>query len=151
MSPSRLFFRYSVADALLVLGGVGIVALHFWTFLAFDQLPWWVLVLTFWAATWSYCWNLQCISHNFIHNPYFNNPWLNRAFSVLESLAIGVPHLLYHHYHMNHHWGDNDKVIVQHWGSCFGPNNPASHRYSVTERTGSASTVLLLISCLTSA
>jgi fatty acid desaturase len=51
---------------------------------------------------------LQCISHNFIHNPFFSNRWLNRAFGVLETLAIGMPHQLYHHYHMNHHWGDND-------------------------------------------
>src|SRR4051812_16468530 len=100
MPQSRTFFRYSYSDALLALGGVGIVALHFWTFLAFDSLPWWLLAITFCAAAWSYCWNLQCISHNFIHNPFFNNPWLNRAFGVLESLAIGVPHLLYHHYHM---------------------------------------------------
>jgi fatty acid desaturase len=27
---------------------------------------------------------------------------------VLESIALGVPHVLYHHYHMNHHFGDND-------------------------------------------
>jgi fatty acid desaturase len=104
----RSLFRYNVYDAIPVLCGVGIVALLVWTFLGFDHLPWWFLVPAFVAVAWSYCWNLQCISHNFIHNPYFSNVWLNRAFSVLETLALGVPHVLYHHYHLNHHWGDND-------------------------------------------
>jgi fatty acid desaturase len=107
MQPGRLF-RSSPLDAIPALCGVGIVALIFWTFLSFDRLPWWVLVPAFVALTWSYCWNLQCISHNFIHNPYFRSAWLNRAYSVLETIAIGVPHVLYHHYHMNHHAGDND-------------------------------------------
>lgn len=106
-TPTR-FFRSSPWDALLALSGIGIVALLLGSLCAFDALPWWALVLAFCAVAWSYCWNLQCISHNFIHNPYFANVWLNRAFSVMESVALGVPHLLYHHYHMNHHWGDND-------------------------------------------
>ncbi len=108
MRRTRPFFRYSPWDALLVLSGIGIVALLLWSFLCFDRLSWWVTALAFAAAAGSYCWNLQCISHNFIHNPYFSSVWLNRAFSVLETLALGVPHLLYHHYHLNHHWGDND-------------------------------------------
>jgi fatty acid desaturase len=101
-------FRTSRWDALLALGGVGIVALFFGSLVTFDDLPWWAVAVSFCMAAWSYCWNLQCISHNFIHNPFFTNAWLNRVFSLLESVALGVPHLLYHHYHMNHHWGDND-------------------------------------------
>jgi fatty acid desaturase len=104
----RPFFRYSNADAIIVLSGIGIVAVIFWTFLSFQTLSWCVLVAAFVFVMWSYCWNLQCISHNFIHNPFFTSNWLNRAFSVLETFALGVPHVFYHHYHMNHHWGDND-------------------------------------------
>jgi fatty acid desaturase len=108
MSTIRPIFRYSACDALPALCGVGIVALIFWTFLSFHSLSWWVLAPTFCAIAWSYCWNMQCISHNFIHNPYFTNKWLNRTYSVLETVALGVPHVLYHHYHMNHHFGDSD-------------------------------------------
>jgi fatty acid desaturase len=119
----RPLFRSSAYDAIPVGCGVAIVALIFWTFLGFDRLPWWVLVPAFVAVAWSYCWNLQCISHNFIHNPYFTNVWLNRAFSVFETLAIGVPHVLYHHYHMNHHWGDNDRKgpdgTTRDWSSIY--------------------------------
>jgi fatty acid desaturase len=120
---SRSFFRSSAYDAVPALCGVGIVALIVWTFLAFDRLPWWVLVPAFIAVAYSYLWNLQCISHNFIHNPFFTNVWLNRAYSVLETLAIGVPHVLYHHYHMNHHWGDNDRKgpdgTTRDWSSIY--------------------------------
>src|SRR5262249_15514376 len=123
MSTFRPFFRYSAYDAIPALCGVGIVVLIFATFLGFPSLPWWVLVPAFVAVSFSYWWNLQCISHNFIHNPFFVSAWLNRAFSVLETLAIGVPHVLYHHYHMNHHWGDNDAKgpdgTTRDWSSIY--------------------------------
>jgi fatty acid desaturase len=108
LSAKRPFFRYSPYDALPALCGVGQVAFLLWTFVAFPTLPWWALVLAFLVVAGAYCWNLQCISHNFIHNPFFHSAWLNRAFGVLETLAIGMPHQLYHHYHLNHHAGDND-------------------------------------------
>jgi fatty acid desaturase len=123
VTVSRPFFRSSRSDAIPVLCGVGIVALIFWTFLSFNSLSWWVLVPAFCAVAMSYCWNLQCISHNFIHNPYFSNAWLNRAFGVLETLALGVPHMLYHHYHLNHHAGDNDAKgpdgTTRDWSSIY--------------------------------
>jgi len=123
MSRLRPFFRFNNYDVIPALCGVGIVALIFWTFLNFHSLSWWVLVPSFLAILWSYCWNLQCISHNFIHNPYFTNIWLNRAYSVLETFALGVPHILYHHYHLNHHWGDNDAIgpdgTTRDWSSIY--------------------------------
>lgn len=123
MSPRRGLFRYSAYDAVPALCGLGIVALIVWTFLCFPSLPWWVLVLAFLAVAWSYCWNMQCISHNFIHNPFFNSPWLNRAYSILETLALGVPHVLYHHYHLNHHAGDSDAKgangTTRDWSSIY--------------------------------
>jgi fatty acid desaturase len=105
---ARPFFRYHPADALLAVSGVIHVALLLGTFAAFAVLPWWAIVLSFFAYAGMICWNLQTISHNFIHNPFFSQRWLNRLFGVLETLAIGMPHQLYHHYHMNHHQGDND-------------------------------------------
>jgi fatty acid desaturase len=123
MNAFRPFLRYSAWDALPALSGVGIVALIFWTFLGFHSLSWWILLPAFFAIAWSYCWNMQCISHNFIHNPYFSSIWLNRAYSVLETLALGVPHILYHHYHMNHHFGDSDKKgpdgTTRDWSSIY--------------------------------
>ncbi len=108
MLKLRPFFRSSLYDAFPALCGVAIVVAILWTFLYFRTLPSWVLIPAFVAIMGSYFWNLQCISHNFIHNPFFTSPWLNRAYSVMETIALGVPHVFYHHYHMNHHWGDND-------------------------------------------
>jgi fatty acid desaturase len=123
MFRSRVFFRYSAYDAIPALSVVGIVALIFWTFLAYPTLPWLVLVPAFLAVACSYLWNLQCLSHNFIHNPFFRWRWLNRAFSVLETFAIGVPHVFYHHYHLNHHAGDNDRKgpngTTRDWSSIY--------------------------------
>jgi fatty acid desaturase len=122
-SQGRPFFRHSRWDALPALCGVGIVALFLGTFLAYDDLSGWLLVPAFVAVAGSYCWNLQCISHNFIHNPYFRSAWLNRAFGALETVALGVPHLLYHHYHLNHHRGDNDRKgpdgTTRDWSSIY--------------------------------
>jgi fatty acid desaturase len=123
MSGKRSFFRYSPHDALPALCGVANLAFLVWTFVAFPHLSGWALGLSFVALAGAYCWNLQCISHNFIHNPFFRSAALNRAFGVLESLCIGMPHILYHHYHLNHHAGDNDRKgpdgTTRDWSSIY--------------------------------
>lgn len=123
MSAKPGFFRYSPFDAIIVFCGLLNVAFLLWTFLAFPTLPWWAVGLSFFVLAWAYCWNLQCISHNFIHNPFFTNVWLNRVFGVLETLCIGMPHQLYHHYHLNHHAGDNDTKgpdgTTRDWSSIY--------------------------------
>jgi fatty acid desaturase len=123
MYAKRPFFRHSSYDSVVALCGVAQAAFLFWTFLAFPSLSWWVIVPSFIIVAFSYCWNLQCISHNFIHNPFFSNVWLNRLFGVLESFNIGMPHQLYHHYHLNHHAGDNDAKgpdgTTRDWSSTY--------------------------------
>ena len=54
------------------------------------------------------CTNFQCVAHNFIHNPFFVSKPLNRAFSVLNTLCIGVPQSLYRIHHLHHHKYNND-------------------------------------------
>jgi fatty acid desaturase len=119
----RTLFRQSRWDALPALSGLGIAVLLVATFLGFHQLPWWFLAPAWLAITWSYWWNLQCISHNFIHNAFFSHPWLNRAYSVLLTIDLGVPQICYHHYHMNHHFGDNDRRgpdgTTKDWSSIY--------------------------------
>jgi fatty acid desaturase len=123
MARSRSLFRYSTMDAVLAVSAAGSVALIVATLLCFENLSGWVLGTSFLVIAWSYCWNLQCISHNFIHNPFFRHAWLNRAFSLLNSLALGCPQIIYHHYHLNHHWGDNDAKgpdgTTRDWSSIY--------------------------------
>lgn len=57
-----------------------------------------------------YCTNYQCVSHNFIHNEFFNSKVLNTLFSAMNSMAMGLPQTLYYHHHMNHHRYNNDVI-----------------------------------------
>lgn len=57
--------------------------------------------------------NYQCIAHNFIHLPFFKNQVLNTCFSVLNSLALGVPQSVYRLHHLNHHRYNNDPELDQ--------------------------------------
>lgn len=54
------------------------------------------------------CTNYQCVAHNFLHLPFFRPRALNVAFSIGNSLLIGVPQTLYKHHHLNHHRGNSD-------------------------------------------
>jgi fatty acid desaturase len=123
MAAHGRFFRNTGWDVLPALCGVAQVAFLFWTVFAYPYLPLWALAGAFIVVAFAYCWNLQCISHNFIHNPFFHSAWLNHAYGVLETLAIGMPHVLYHHYHLNHHFGDNDRKgpdgTTRDWSSTF--------------------------------
>ena len=53
--------------------------------------------------------NINGISHNFIHNPYFRSPLLNRLFSVLESVTCCFSQTYYDVVHMQHHKGNSDR------------------------------------------
>src|SRR5215212_5119018 len=45
-------------------------------------------------------WNANTIAHNFIHRPFFNSRWLNRAFSFYLSLVLGIPQSLWRARHL---------------------------------------------------
>ncbi len=116
-------FRYSAYDAIPALCVVGIVAMIFAGMIYYAVMPWWLTALVFVGIGTSVRWNLQCLSHNFIHNPFFSSKLINRLFSVLETLALGIPHIFYHHYHLNHHFGDNDRKgptgTTKDWSSIY--------------------------------
>ena len=57
----------------------------------------------------SISWNINGISHNFIHNPYFRFPLFNRLFSILESITVGFSQIFYECIHMQHHKGNADR------------------------------------------
>jgi fatty acid desaturase len=123
MAGRRGLFRYTRFDAVPALGAAANLALLVGTFLGFHVLPAGILAAAFCAIVLCYCWNVQSISHNFIHNAFFTSVWMNRVFSVLESVAIGIPQTIYHHYHLNHHFGDNDAPgadgTTKDWGSTY--------------------------------
>jgi len=106
-TTSRLF-RYSRYDAVPVAAAILQFAYLVALFVLFPRLPFWSLFpLGFvWAV--SISWNINGISHNFLHNPYFRSPILNRAFSVLESVTVGFSQVFYDQVHKDHHKGNAD-------------------------------------------
>ena len=53
--------------------------------------------------------NYQCVSHNFIHNPFFKLKILNKLFSLINSIGILFSQTLYKYHHLNHHRFNNDR------------------------------------------
>jgi fatty acid desaturase len=92
-----------VACALLQFAGLILVYAYF------PALPFWALLAAGAIYSVSISWNLNGIAHNFIHNPYFRSHALNRAFSLLESLTLGISQAFYDCVHMRHHQGNSDK------------------------------------------
>jgi fatty acid desaturase len=57
----------------------------------------------------SVSWNINGVSHNLIHNPFFKTRILNRLFSVMESVTLGISQTFYKHVHHRHHMGNSDR------------------------------------------
>jgi fatty acid desaturase len=57
----------------------------------------------------SISWNINGISHNFIHNPYFKSDFLNRIFSLILSLTMVFSQTFYEITHNRHHTGNSDR------------------------------------------
>lgn len=106
---SRLF-AYSRWDAVPALAGVAHFAYLIFLFAAFTylHLSWWWLIPLGLVYSVSISWNINGISHNFLHNPYFRPAFLNRCFSFLESLTMGFSQVFYENIHKRHHIGNAD-------------------------------------------
>ncbi|MCC4106270.1 fatty acid desaturase family protein [Serratia ureilytica] len=101
-------FKHSIRDGILVV----LCALHivFWIVpvIYYNQLSIISLLLFAVVNIALMCTNYQCIAHNFIHNPFFKSTLLNNAFSIANSIALGMPQSFYKVHHINHHTYNND-------------------------------------------
>src|SRR5262245_54584024 len=130
---SRLF-RYSNWDAVLVAAALTQFAYLIFLFLAFPHLPWWSLVPLGLVWSISISWNINAISHNFLHNPFFTSAVLNRMFSILESITLGFSQVFYEQVHKDHHKGNSDRpnahgetrdpLSIYRYGKDGRPENP---------------------------
>ncbi len=104
------FFANRYWDAIPVLLGF----LHFSYLLfmlaMFNQFSWWENIITGMVYAFSISWNVNSVSHNFIHNAYFKSDLLNNLFSFLESITLGFSQRMYEHVHRQHHIGNNDRL-----------------------------------------
>ena len=102
-------FAHSKMDIIPVLAAFGHLAFDIWLIAGFESRPLWVSALLGCLYAVSISWNINGISHNFIHTSYFTPSWMNYAFSWVESLAIGFSQTYYHWVHMRHHTGNSDQ------------------------------------------
>ncbi len=100
---------YTKWDIVPVLAAVAHFAFNIYLIVGFESRPLWLSAALGAIYAISISWNINSISHNFIHTPYFTKRWMNYGFSLLESLAIGFSQTYYHWVHMRHHSGNSDR------------------------------------------
>src|SRR5438046_7069092 len=88
-------FAHTRWDVIPLAAGVLHCVYFFGMFYLFPRVPLWVMLILGFVYSISISWNINGISHNFIHNPYFRSPLLNRLFSVLESVTVGFSQVFY--------------------------------------------------------
>lgn len=106
--PSFIF-AHSYWDILPVIAGVGHLAYLITMFIVFKHTPWWGNVLLGLGYAWSISWNINGVSHFFIHNAYFKSSVLNRLFSLMESITMFFSQTFYDSVHRRHHSGNSDR------------------------------------------
>lgn len=104
-----LLFAYSRWDLVPALAGVAHFAYVLLLFWLFPRLSWWEMVPLALIYSILISWNINGVSHNFIHNPYFRSAALNRAYSLLLSLTMAFSQTMYEWVHMRHHSGNMDR------------------------------------------
>jgi len=108
ISTDSRFFAYSRWDIIPALAELAHFAYVIFLFVAFPHLRWWALLPLGLVYSVSISWNINGISHNFLHNPYFRWSSLNRIFSILESVTMAFSQVLYEDIHRRHHMGNAD-------------------------------------------
>ena len=102
-------FAYSKWDIVPVLAAMAHLAFNIDLIAGFESRPLWLSAALGSLYALSISWNINSVSHNFIHTPYFRSRWMNRLFSLLESVTIGFSQTYYHFVHMRHHSGNSDR------------------------------------------
>lgn len=120
-------FAHTWKDGLLVLLALLSIGLVLFGASAFEELSWPWLVGLGTVIVFLNCTNYQCVAHNFLHNPFFRWEPLNALFSVVNSIALGMPQTLYKYHHLNHHQFNND---AQHPVKRTTDDRSSTYRYS---------------------
>jgi len=129
---------YSKWDAVAVLCGVLHFAYVVTFFFVFPFAPWWLLIGMGLLYSISVSWNINGVSHNLIHNPFFKSRMLNRLFAIMESVTLGFSQTFYKYIHHRHHLGNSDRPDedgqVYDWVSIYrhGQNGAAENPWRYT-------------------
>src|SRR5204863_9601280 len=106
-TDSRIF-AHTRWDAIPVTAALLHCAYFFGMFFLFPRTPLWIMLILGLIYSVSISWNINGIAHNFIHNPYFRAPILNRLFSLMESITCCFSQVYYDVVHTQLHKGNSD-------------------------------------------
>lgn len=101
-------FKHSGLDAIFVVLTALDIALRVFLVVNFGTSPVWLIVLICILLIILNAMNYECAGHYFIHTPFFQSRWMNRAYSILNSIAFGFPQTFYRTEHLCHHRYNND-------------------------------------------
>lgn len=102
-------FRHSAWDAVPAALALGHLAALLAFFIAWPDLGWGWRIAGAAAYAFAIGWNQDSVAHNFIHNPFFASPTLNRLMEFVLTLENGAPQTMYRWVHMRHHAGNSDR------------------------------------------
>ncbi len=105
---SRIF-AFTRWDIVPTLGALFQLAYFIALFFLYPRTPLWIMLLLGLLYALMMNANINGVSHNFIHNPFFRSDLANRIFSVLNSVGCCFSQTYYDAVHMRHHKGNSDR------------------------------------------
>ncbi len=107
--PAGGLFRYTAWDAIPALLAYLHLALILGFFFAWPAMSWPARIAGAVVYALAIGWNLDSVSHNFIHNPFFRSRAMNRITDFVLTFSLGTPQTMYRFVHMRHHAGNSDR------------------------------------------
>ncbi len=102
-------FAFTRWDIIPTLAGLFHLAYFLALFFLFPRTPLWIMLLLGFVYSLMVNANINGVSHNFIHNPFFRSHLLNRLFGITESVACCFSQTYYDVVHLQHHKGNSDR------------------------------------------
>lgn len=102
-------FAHTRWDIFPAAAGLFHLAFFFAMFFLYPRTPLWIMLILGFVYALMVNANINGVGHNFIHNPFFRAPLLNRIFGVTQSIACCFSQTMYDAVHMQHHKGNSDR------------------------------------------
>src|SRR5437764_4981445 len=109
VTTASKIFAHTRWDAVPALASLLHLAYFLALFFLYPRTPLWVMLILGFVYSLMVNANINGIGHNFIHNPFFRSPALNRLFGVCQSIACCFSQTYYDVVHMQHHKGNADR------------------------------------------
>jgi fatty acid desaturase len=108
-STDSKIFAHTRWDAVPMCAGLFHLGYFLAMFFLYSRTPLWIMLIMGLVYSLMINANINGLAHNFIHNPFFRSPLLNRLFSLLNSIAACFSQTYYDAVHMRHHRGNSDR------------------------------------------